>query len=135
MSWYFYKRGSFVPDYSVGRNENLTILKASTLEKAKEELYLANTNTNIAKYLAYSADEDSDPNHILKTFKTIEHIYRIEEAKLLHVDSEIDLEQDILEAREKITKIRSNSLKTIFDQRKQERYQQYLKLKKEFEQE
>lgn len=120
MTWYLWRRGDYVPDYSIGKNESLVKLRAKTLQKAKEEVGLIITEENY---------DYSEPDSLVEFFRSDKEFYIIDAAKLFYVEQEIDLESDILVAQNKIREFRINKKN---EQEKENRYQEYLKLKKEF---
>lgn len=122
MPWYLWKRGDYVPDYSIGKNESLVRLCAKTLEEAKEEIGLNITKDNCD----YFGSRNDD---IVSYFRSNKDFYVIEDAKLLFVEQEIDLEEDLLAAQERIKEFRAENRE---EQLKQKRYEEYLKLQKEF---
>lgn len=122
MPWYLWKRGDYVPDYSIGKNESFVRLYAKTLEEAKEEIGLNITKDNW-NWLG-SGDDD-----IVSYFRSDKDFYVIEDAKLFFVEQEIDLEEDILAAQKQKEEFRAEEREK---QLKQKRYEEYLKLQKEF---
>lgn len=122
MPWYLWKRGKYIPDYSVGENEAFVKLCAKTLDEAKEEVGLLVTEKSIN-------DDRYNDIDLPSCFKNRRDEYSIDQAKLFFVEQEIDLESDILKVQKEIELFRKQ---TQAKQEKETRYQEYLKLQAEF---